>query len=103
MSTACEAWPAHLLPSRSEVRYRLPPMSKTCPICRMHLPRVAVALNAQNFVHTRTPMFVYYSGVAASAVEPLRGPPLGGIEVRVLGTHLHLYTCTYDTCLHVRP
>ena len=43
--------------------------------------RVAVALNAQNFVHAKTPLFVYYSGVTAKGSHPPYGPPLGGIEV----------------------
>ena len=58
--------------------------------------RVAVALNAQNFVHVRTPLFVYYSGVTARDVAPPFGPPLGGIEVRVGGTHLNVFGATRD-------
>lgn len=58
--------------------------------------RVAIALNAQNFVHARTPLFVFYSGVLAHTVEPLRGPPMGGIEVRVTGTHFNVFGETKD-------
>lgn len=58
--------------------------------------RVAVALNAQNFVHERTPLFVYYSGVTAISIHPQRGPPRGGVEVRVAGTHLNVFGETRD-------
>ena len=58
--------------------------------------RVALALNAQNFVHVRTPLFVYYAGVSATALHPARGPPLGGIEIRVSGTQLNVFGETRD-------
>ena len=58
--------------------------------------RVAIALNAQNFLHTKTPLFVYYSGVTAIDSQPPFGPPLGGIEVRVAGTHLNVFGETKD-------
>ena len=37
--------------------------------------RVAVALNAQNFVHKKTPIFVFYAGVTVAALGPPTGPP----------------------------
>ena len=53
--------------------------------------RVALALNAQNFVHARSPLYVFYSGVTVNDLAPSRGPPLGGVHVRVSGTQLHVF------------
>ena len=53
--------------------------------------RVALALNAQNFVHAKTPLFVFYSGVIATSAQPRVGPPAGGVEVRVGGTNLNVF------------
>ena len=53
--------------------------------------RVALALNAQNFVHAKTPLFVFYSGVTATSARPRVGSPAGGVEVRVGGTNLNVF------------
>ena len=53
--------------------------------------RVALALNAQNFEHYKTPLYVFHGGVEATEVQPAYGPPLGGIEVRVNGRHLNVF------------
>ena len=53
--------------------------------------RVAVALNSQNFVHHRTPLYVFHAGVSATDVQPVTGPPMGGVEVRVNGANLGIF------------
>ena len=64
--------------------------------------RVALALNAQNFVHSRTPLYVFHSGVSVADVQPTSGPPLGGVEVRVDGANfgifgdVHLARCRFS-------
>ena len=53
--------------------------------------RVALALNAQNFVHQRTPLYVFHAGVTATDAQPATGPPRGGVEVRVNGANLGIF------------
>lgn len=53
--------------------------------------RVALALNSQNFAHNGAPLFVYYSGVVVSGLQPGSGPPTGGVEVRLSGSNFGIF------------